>query len=132
MKTTISQAEAQEALKSHAEVAEKLLSNKDDFEEFLQSVEKKMKSIPKFGDDLATVPAMVSLLKSFIEGKYKTVPYGSVVAIVSSLIYFISPIDFIPDTIPFVGHVDDSMVIKACLTLVQSDLEAYNKWRFED
>lgn len=129
MTKNISKQEATDLLKGNYKKAENLLSNKDDFERFLQSVERKLKHVPVVGSDLAVVPAMISLLKSYTEGKYRSIPIGSITAIISSLMYLLSPIDILPDAIPGVGLVDDALVIKVCLELVKSDLEAYDDWR---
>ena len=50
-------------------------------------------------------------------------------AIVSSLIYFVSPIDLIPDFVTGAGHVDDALVITTALNLFKSDVEEYKAWR---
>ena len=47
----------------------------------------------------------------------------------SALIYVLSPVDIIPDFIPFVGHLDDVAVIGLCLSMVKTDIEAYDEWR---
>ena len=64
-----------------------------------------------------------------INNLYTKVPVGTIVAIVSALIYFVSPVDFIPDFIPGIGQVDDAAVIVACLALVTADLDEYSVWR---
>ncbi|WP_303975421.1 YkvA family protein, partial [Streptococcus merionis] len=125
MEKEISNVEAEKALELNYGKAEKILQNKDDFEKFLQNVELKLKEVPMVGADLAVVPAMASLLKNFVEGKYRHVPYGTIVAITSSLLYFLSPIDIFPDMIPGIGLLDDAAVIKICLEMVKSDLDAY-------
>ncbi len=48
-----------------------------------------------------------------------------------ALIYFVSPVDLIPDMIPGVGYVDDAAVIAFALTMVGDDLEDYKNWRTE-
>ncbi|HFR3977647.1 TPA: YkvA family protein [Streptococcus suis] len=129
MTQQFSKAEANEAIKKNYRKAEKILQNKDDFEHFLQSVEKKLHHVPVIGSDLAVVPAMISLVRHFAEGRYRHVPIGTILAIVSSLIYFVSPVDVIPEVLPVVGLVDDALVIKVCLEMVKSDLEIYDEWR---
>lgn len=49
--------------------------------------------------------------------------------IAGALLYFLSPIDFIPDSIPGIGYVDDAAVVLACLKLVQSDVDEYREWQ---
>ena len=45
--------------------------------------------------------------------------------VVAALIYFISPIDAIPDIAPFVGYLDDLGVITALLKFLGSELVPY-------
>ena len=71
----------------------------------------------------------MSLIRSYVKKEYTDIPIGSILAIISALIYFVSPIDIVPDFIPGVGYVDDALVIAACLKLVESDVQEYIKWR---
>jgi uncharacterized membrane protein YkvA (DUF1232 family) len=64
-----------------------------------------------------------------MSGAYREIPYGSIVAAVAAILYFVSPIDFIPDFIPVVGLVDDVFVIGFVLKKIHSDLEKYEKWK---
>ncbi len=54
------------------------------------------------------------------------------ISIIVALIYFLSPIDLIPDTIPGAGYIDDVVVVSGCLALVRTDLEDYRIWRKEN
>ena len=112
--------------------AEKLLENEDKLERFLQRLEKKLKIIPIAGDKLAVVPVMASLLKNYAEKEYTDIPIGTIIAIISALMYFVSPIDFVPDSIPVLGYFDDAAVVAACWKLVQSDVDEYVEWRKEN
>lgn len=120
---------AQEELgKGYAE-AEKLLNDHDKIEKFLQRLEKKLKLVPLAGDKLSKIPIMTSLVRSFVKKEYTDIAIGSIVAIISALVYFVSPIDIIPDSIPLIGYFDDALVVAACWKLVESDVEEYVKWR---
>lgn len=129
MENSFDDKKAQEELKKGYESAEKLLNNQDAIERFLQRLEKKLKVIPLAGDILANITIMVSLVRSFIKKEYRDIPIGSIIAITSALIYFVSPIDILPDSIPVLGYIDDAAVIGVCWKLVGSDVEEYVKWR---
>lgn len=109
--------------------AEKILSDEDKMERFLQRLEKKLANIPALGGTLAEIPVMISLVKSYAKKEYTDLPVGTIIAIISSLIYFLSPVDLIPDIIPGVGYLDDAAVIALCLSQVKSDLDEYKAWR---
>lgn len=108
------------------------MENEDKLERFLQRLEKKLKIIPIAGDKLAVVPVMASLLKNYAEKEYTDIPIGTIIAIISALMYFVSPIDFVPDSIPVLGYFDDAAVVAACWKLVQSDVDEYVEWRKEN
>jgi uncharacterized membrane protein YkvA (DUF1232 family) len=67
------------------------------------------------------------LLRAHFEGKF-TVPTSSILMVVAAVIYFVSPFDLIPDSIPVLGMVDDAAVItcvaKANLTLISN----FRRW----
>lgn len=107
-----------------------MLKDKDEIEKLLQRLEKKLENLPYIGTQLSVVPVLASLLKSYnIQGEYKDVPIGTIIAIISALVYFVSPIDILPDSIPIVGYFDDAAVVAACWKLVDSDVKEYKAWR---
>ncbi|MGI6511333.1 MAG: YkvA family protein [Catenisphaera adipataccumulans] len=126
---TVDNKSAQQALAANYEKAEKLLQDEDKMEKFLTRLEKKLKQIPKAGSILADVPLMILLLRSYITKEYTEIPIGSIIAIVSALLYFVSPLDLSPDAIPGLGFADDAAVIAFCLTMVDSDIKDFIEWR---
>lgn len=111
--------------------AEKLLEDEDKLEKLLQKMEKKLKVLPIVGETFALVPAMISLVRSYIKKEYTEIPLGSILGIISALIYIVSPIDLIPDLFPGgVGYIDDSAVLILCLKAgAEDDIKEYQKWR---
>ena len=92
-------------------------------------LEQKIKEIPNVGEQLSMVPVMISLVKNYVQGKYTTVPYGTILAILSALIYLLSQIDLIPDFLPGIGYLDDIAVVGFCITMVKADIDSYDVWR---
>lgn len=129
MSNNLSEDQVKEALESGYGQSEALLNDKDELDDFLYRLEQKIKEMPLVGEEFAVIPIMISLIKHYVEGKYTTVPYGTILAIMSALIYVLSPVDIIPDFIPFVGHLDDVAVMGLCLSMVKTDIEAYDEWR---
>lgn len=67
------------------------------------------------------------LLRAYARREYTTVPWGSILLITIGLLYFVSPIDLIPDFL-FGGFVDDVALIVSIAKQVQSDLDAFRAW----
>ena len=120
---------AQKELEKGYEQAEKLLEDRDKLEEFLQRLEKKLREIPHIGEGLSSIPVMASLINSYVKKEYTDIPAATIVAVIGALVYFVSPVDLIPDMIPGIGLLDDAAVVAACLRLVKGDLDAYSLWR---
>ena len=111
--------------------AEFITNNKDAFDKFLKNIEETLKKIPSVGNLLSDIPLLVSLVKSYVTGEYKEIPYNTIIAVIATLLYVISPIDIIPDVIPFVGFADDAMAVAFCIKMIHDDLEKYKTWREE-
>lgn len=70
-----------------------------------------------------------SLIKDWINGEYREIPNGSIIAIMIGLIYFVSPVDIIPDFIPGIGLLDDAIVLGLIIKQVKADLDKYKEWK---
>ncbi len=81
------------------------------------------------GKYLQDVELLISLVKDYWTGEYRTIPWWALSAIVFALLYVISPIDLIPDFIPVIGYLDDAAVVSVCLKLVEQELHTYKAWK---
>jgi len=122
---------AKEIYEFGKEKAQELLENSYELECFLEKFEKKLKEVPTVGNGLSKVPVIVCLLISYLKKEYTDIPKASIIAIVSSLLYLVLPVDVIPDAIPVIGLLDDIFVIGLCWNFVKEDVEAYENWRIE-
>lgn len=85
----------------------------------------------RLGDTFADLMLLTSLLRDWVTGRYRTVPWGTLLTITGALVYFLMPLDAIPDPIVALGLVDDIAVISRTLKLTRNDLERYQQWRTE-
>ena len=95
-------------------------------EEKLQEKLKDSSHLERFTKDLML---FMSLLKDYYKGNYRDIPYKTISAGVVGLLYTLNPIDIIPDFIPFIGHIDDALVLTFCLKLIEKDLQKYQTWK---
>ena len=101
--------------------------------EYIINEEEKLKEklqdsshLERFTKDLML---FVSLIKDYYKGNYHDIPYKTISAGVVGLLYTLNPIDIIPDFIPFIGHIDDALVLAFCLKLIEKDLQKYQAWK---
>ena len=129
MSENLNEEQVKEALESGYAQSEELLNNRDELDDFLYRLEQKIKDMPFVGDKFQVIPVMISLVKNYVQGKYTTVPYGTILGVLSALVYVLTPSDIFPDFIPLAGYLDDMAVVGLCMTMVKTDLETYEKWR---
>ena len=61
-------------------------------------------------------------------GQYKDLPWKSLVMAAGALLYFVAPIDLIPDMILGLGFFDDAAVIAWTLKSIGGDVDAFLEW----
>src|SRR5688572_844437 len=68
------------------------------------------------------------LLRAYAQGEYRAVPWKSLLLIVAAILYFINPIDVIPDLLPLVGLTDDFAVLFMVYKAIGADIDKFLEW----
>ncbi len=71
---------------------------------------------------------LVRLAKAWAFREYRRVPWRTVTYVVAAMLYFINPIDLVPDMLIGIGFVDDAAVVHAVIHSLHNDLIAFRKW----
>ena len=116
--------------KKFTEAAQKILTNK---RATLSKIEEGMAKAVEHKVKLTTVWSKLQLFfglaKDYANDNYKEISNTSVVAVVGGLLYFISPLDVIPDFILGLGFLDDAFIIGYVFNKVAKELDQYQKWK---
>ena len=72
--------------------------------------------------------ALLRLLRAYLKGEYRNVPPKSLILIVAGVLYFLMPIDVIPDFIVGVGFIDDAAVLAWVVSTVKTVLDDFVIW----
>ena len=71
---------------------------------------------------------MGRLVVSYVKGQYREIPVSTLLKIVAALIYFLNPIDLIPDAIVGVGLVDDLAVLTWVYKSAAEEVQKFIAW----
>ena len=80
----------------------------------------------KIKDDLKLLQA---LCLAYWRGEYRAISGKAILSIVAGLMYFLSPVDAIPDFIPVFGMLDDIAVLAWLMKVLDDELNAFRAWR---
>jgi uncharacterized membrane protein YkvA (DUF1232 family) len=72
--------------------------------------------------------AVLRLLRAYWTGAYRDVSRTTLVTLLGAVIYFVMPIDAIPDWIVGVGFLDDAYVLGLAVRAVKSELDMFVEW----
>jgi len=111
--------------------AESYVDNKEKTKELLEVAMEKAenKKLGPIGELWDKLQLVFSLVKDWINGSYREIPKGTIITIIIGIVYFVSPLDIIPDIILPLGFVDDAAVLGFIIKQVGSDLERYRVWK---
>ena len=77
----------------------------------------------KLGGYAAQIPFAEELLTAYYCAFDRNTPTHVRVALIGALLYFISPLDLIPDVLPIVGMTDDAAVVAGAIKLVWDQIK---------
>lgn len=72
--------------------------------------------------------ACFRLIKAYANGSYRVIPVQSILMIVASVVYFVMPIDLIPDVLVGVGLLDDAALLGWTFKTLAADIDEFIKW----
>jgi uncharacterized membrane protein YkvA (DUF1232 family) len=111
--------------------AQTIAQSKTKLNELLHSVSEKLQKFaenPQVKELTGHIEVLYRMIKAHINGTYQGLSSRSVGLIALGLIYFITPVDLIPDFIPFIGYVDDMSVLLAVGKSLQTDIVKFRVW----
>ena len=76
------------------------------------------------------IEIFISMIKDYISGNYKNVPWRVISAIGASLVYLLLPFDAIADFLPLIGLLDDAFIIGLCIKSFNDEIEKYREWKY--
>jgi uncharacterized membrane protein YkvA (DUF1232 family) len=68
------------------------------------------------------------MIKASATGDYHGIPTPTIIGGVAVILYFLTPIDFIPDFIPVIGLLDDVSLLAWFMTSIKDEMNNFAEW----
>jgi len=91
---------------------------------------KEAASLPRerFKQNWPYLQTMLRLIRAYERGEYRQVSTEALTWIVAALNYLIDPFDLIPDMTPFLGFIDDAIVVGFVVDKTRPALDEFMMW----
>ena len=120
------------SIKEYINKAKKIINDDEKLKKLIEDVLKKLKEISsdkktsaKLNDSLRL---FIRIINAYTSKEYTYVPWKTICLIVAGLIYFIYPVDLIPDFLPVSGLIDDIALIAWIYESIQDDIDNFLEW----
>lgn len=131
MKETPISAEEQQRLEQELFSRAKNVSREDEkvvVEELPEKVAKVLDSVNQRLPIVKNLLTKVKMLYAMLRDKDFAMAWSSKTMVIAGLLYFISPIDLLPDYIPVLGYIDDAFVMSVVMNAIASEIERYKAY----
>ena len=71
---------------------------------------------------------LLGLCAAWWRGEYRAVGRQALLSVVAALLYFLAPLDMVPDWLPGAGMLDDLAVLAWVMRTWAAELDAYRAW----
>ena len=71
----------------------------------------------------------IDMLRCSMRGEYQDLSKKTIGIVAGTLLYFVAPLDLLPDLLPVMGFIDDFAVIAFAVNAVQGEIEHFRLWR---
>lgn len=68
------------------------------------------------------------IASAYASGKYRDISWKSILIVLAAIIYFLNPVDLIPDIIPVLGLTDDFSVLLWAYSTVSGEIDKFLTW----
>lgn len=72
---------------------------------------------------------LIQMAKAYRSGDYKHLPWKTIIAIMAAILYFVNPLDLVPDFLFGFGFVDDAAVIGFVVSLLNDEIKKFKDWQ---
>ena len=110
--------------------AESYAKDPERLRKLLLEAREKINHIPRgpFAETWPYLMAMIRLIRAYHLREYRDISSQNLLVVITAIIYFVSPCDVIPDSVPILGNIDDAFVVRLSMKSVSADLDTFMAW----
>lgn len=82
----------------------------------------------EFDQFMLKLGTAIRMLKAYRNKEYTEIPWKSILMLTAGVIYFVMPLDLVPDFIPMLGLLDDASIMVWIFSSLRKDIDAFEKW----
>lgn len=72
---------------------------------------------------------LIELTKAYGRGEYRNIPWKAIIYALAAIIYFVNPLDVIPDFIFGIGFLDDATVIAFVANAIREEVKRFKEYK---
>ncbi|EMR02101.1 YkvA family protein [Cesiribacter andamanensis] len=115
------------------EEAEDIAQKPGEIDQLVDKSKRKMTSVKgkqkvNFKDFFFHLTTFQRLLRAYARKEYPSLPWKSLLSIIGAILYFINPLDLIPDFIPAIGLIDDITLLAWVYKSIAGDVARFEVW----
>ncbi|MFP4090090.1 MAG: YkvA family protein [Cyclobacteriaceae bacterium] len=120
------------SFKSAKKRASGILQDPERLRKLLASSVHKIRQVGNDTESLQKLKEQVNtfnrMIRAYLSGDYRNIPWKNLLLVTAGIVYFVSPLDLVPDFIPLTGLLDDLTVLMWIFNSVQGSIEEFEEW----
>ncbi|GAB4335757.1 MAG: YkvA family protein [Calditrichia bacterium] len=109
--------------------AEKLAEEQEKIQQKLtEALEKAKAHQGKISQFLEELRWLIRMVQAYYKKEYTAIPWKTILFALAAIIYFVNPMDVVPDSLPAIGFLDDSVVLGFVVSSIKEDLDKFKLW----
>ena len=88
-----------------------------------------LRPAPKLTDFPGLIRSTPAMFRDLLARRYRQCPTGTLVGGVLGFFYLINPLDLIPEALPGIGLIDDTLMAGVFLAFLSRDVKRYLVWK---
>lgn len=109
-----------------------MINEQSQVKELLWQVSQKLQKIngsnKQINELMDLIQLFLRMIKKSLAGEYSAFSHKTLLSLVFGLLYFVTPMDVVPDFIPLLGFSDDLSIVYFIIKNFKLDIEAFKVW----